>query len=735
MKSTAKYHPLTSQVTLTVLALAAFSLAMVVGFGFYAALSADRNSLEKQKTFVAGGIADQVKELLREQESVADWDESVINARRGDQQWMADNLGQWLHDYYGHDRVYVLDAADRPIHAMQDASTVAPAAFEEDRSVIAASVAQVRAMLAAAARAGDPAVAAFGDLVLFEGRPAILAVQPLVPSSNRLAQAPGTEYLHVSVQFIDDELIGRIAGKYLLSGAHILPSLMSRITDASVPLVASSGQILGYVAWEQDRPGMTLIRKAGPALLVGGLLAAGVLHFLLLRLRRAAGELQRTQDEARYLAFHDTLTGLPNRALFEDRMKRALLAVERGNGRIALLYLDLDRFKNINDTFGHAVGDELVRQTATRLQTSVRQVDTVARLGGDEFAIIVFDIKNLAAAEELCDRLLGAIAAPYNLMGTPAYVGASIGVAMSSGAQSDSQDLLRKADIALYEAKRKGRGRHEVFAGGMDEVLTRKRIIETDLRAALDGGDQFGLVYQPVYAADCATLVGAEALVRWDHPVHAGLSPAHFLTIAEERGMIGLLGDWVLREAAGFAATTNLPWVSVNVSPLQLRDQDFPENLLKTLDEAGVTPSRLQLEITERVLLETSEVASSVLARLRHAGIRIALDDFGTGHSSIGYLRSGAVDKLKIDRSLVKLLGSPKDTSAIVKALVELGSAMQVTVTAEGVETVEQRDLLVAMACHELQGFLLSAPLSALAMRVLANADLSGSPLRSASIA
>lgn len=733
MKSTARYHPLTSQVTLTVLALAAFSLAMVVGFGFYAALSADRNSLEKQKTFVAGGIADQVKELLREQESVADWDDAVINARRGDQQWMADNLGQWMHDYYGHDRVYVLDAADRPIHAMRDGETVAPAAFEADRSVIAASVAQVRALLATNAQAGDPPAAALGDLVSFEGRPAILAVQPLIPSSDRLAQAPGTEYLHVSVQFIDDELIGKIAGKYLLSGAHLLPGLMSSITDASVPLVASSGQILGYAAWEQDRPGMTLIRKAGPALLLGGLLAAGVLYFLLLRLRRAAGELQRTQDEARYLAFHDTLTGLPNRALFEDRMKRALLAVERSNGRIALLYLDLDRFKNVNDTFGHAVGDELVRQTATRLQTSVRQVDTVARLGGDEFAIIIFDIKNLAAAEELCDRLLGAIAAPYNLMGTQAYVGVSIGVAMSSGAEPDPQDLLRKADIALYEAKKKGRGRHEVFAGDMDEVLTRKRIIETDLRAALAGGDQFGLVYQPVYAADCATLLGAEALVRWDHPVHGGLSPTHFVTIAEERGMIGLLGDWVLREAAGFAATTDLPWVSVNVSPLQLRDQEFPENLLKILDEAGVAPSRLQLEITERVLLEISEVASSVLTQLRRAGIRIALDDFGTGYSSIGYLRNGAVDKLKIDRSLVKLLGSSEDTSAIVKALVGIGSAMQVTVTAEGVETVEQRDLLVAMACHELQGYLLSAPLSAPAMRALAKAGLSGSPLRAAS--
>ena len=339
--------------------------------------------------------------------------------------------------------------------------------------------------------------------------------------------------------------------------------------------MASNGVILGYVVWDQDRPGMSLIRKAGPALVLGGLLAASVLYFLLRRLRRTTRDLQRTQEEAHYLAGHDRLTGLPNRALFEDRLKHALLAVRRNNRRVALLYIDLDRFKNVNDTLGHAAGDELVRQTAMRLQSSVRHVDTVARLGGDEFAVIVFDIKGLSASEELCERLLAEIEEPFDIMDTQAFVSASIGVSISSGEDADPQELLRKADIALYEAKKNGRNRHAVFAGDMDDVLVRKRVIENDLRAALDTGDELFLVYQPVYAPDCATLLGAEALIRWDHPVHGGLSPQHFVTIAEERGMMNSLGDWVLREAIAFALTAEVPWIAVNLSPLQLRDPGF----------------------------------------------------------------------------------------------------------------------------------------------------------------
>ena len=715
----AQYNPLTSQVTLIVLALAAFSLAMVVGFGFFATLSTDRASLDKQKAFVAAGIAGEMAELVRQQTSVTEWDDSIIAARGGDQAWMAENLGEWLHSYYGIDRVYVVDAAGRPIHAMRDGKTLAPSAYADDRAAIEPFLAKLRVLMKDAAAAADPPPLVVSDLVSLGGMPALLAVQPIVPSSDRVAQDPGTEYVHVSVQFVNGEVVDRIAGQYRLRGAHLLPQLTSALPDASIPLMGSNGVILGYVAWDQDRPGLTLIRQASPALIGFGLLAAGVLWFLLWRLRRAAGELQRSQDQAQYLAFHDTLTGLPNRALFEDRLKRALLSVARDNRKIGLLYIDLDRFKTVNDTFGHPCGDELVRQAASRLERAVRQVDTVARLGGDEFAVIIFDIKDMRTAEELCERLLGEIGQPFSLLGNQVFIGASIGVAMSSGPDTDPGDLLRKADIALYEAKKAGGGRHEIFADGMDELLLRKRMIESDLRTALTGGGDIKLLYQPIYARDCTTVVGAEALIRWDHPVHGVLSPAHFVSIAEERGMTSLLGDWVLGEAARFASTSDLPWVAVNISPHQLRDPEFAGHVLSVLREAGVPPSRIQIEIIESALLENSQATRAVLAELRAAGICIALDDFGTGYSSINYLQRHVIDKLKIDRSFVKTLGGSEASSAIVRAIVELATAMRMKVTAEGVETSEQRDLLVAMGCHELQGFLLSPALEAREIRSL----------------
>lgn len=732
MSSKDQASPFTSQVTWTVLALAAFSTSMVLAFGFFATLQADRDSLEKQRTFVANGIEEELQAVVRQQQSVTVWDDAVLAARANDQAWMTENLGSWMYSYYGHDRVYVLDAAGRPIHAMRAGATLPADVYGEDKSAVASAVSRMRDLIGAPNQGKDAPKPIVVDLISLKGKPAILSIQPIVPSSSRVTQTPGSENLHVTIEFIDQRVIDRISKDYLLSDAHLVSGLTAPLTSAAVPLVDSNGAILGYIGWKPDRPGLTLVIKAAPALLAAGFLGAAVLYFLLRSLRRSSQQLQRSQSKAQFLAFHDTLTGLPNRALFEDRLRQALLGISRDRRRVALLYIDLDRFKNVNDTFGHPAGDELVKQTANRLQAAVRKIDTVARLGGDEFAIILLDIKDLRSAEDLCERLLHQIDQPFDLMGNQVFVGASIGVALSPDSGADPADLLRKADIALYEAKKSGRGRHQVFAGDMDDILARKRVVESELRSALTSGSQIKLLYQPVFAPDCRTILGAEALMRWDHPIHGALSPSHFVTIAEERGMVGLLGDWVLDVAARFAATTNLPWVAVNVSPLQLRDEGFPAHVLGILERAGLEPSRLQLEITEGVLLENSDATRAVLSGLRQAGIRVVLDDFGTGYSSINYLRRHAIDKLKIDKSFVRLLGTSDSASAIVKALVDLASAVQVRVTAEGVETPEQRDLLVAMGCHELQGFLLSMPVGEVQIRALVTG--APSPLRRSAV-
>jgi diguanylate cyclase (GGDEF)-like protein len=706
-------NPLMRQVVLTVLTLAVFALATVVGFGLYAAVQADRTALERQKMFIADGLKDQIASVEREQESVSVWDDSVVNAKAGNQDWMAENLSVWMYTYYGHDRVYILDAANHPVHAMQEGKVVDPSAYDADAPVMLPTIEKLRAMLRrppANGAAGQPARMVAEDLVSLGDRPAILSVAPLVPSSDRVTQAAGTEHLHVSVEFINDAVIGRIAGKYLIGGARLVP-LSQPVGGAAVPLVDSRGVILGYIGWDQERPGLTLLRKLSPALALAFLVSAGVLAYLLRRLRRASTALQASQDRAQYLAFHDTLTGLPNRALFDDRLRRALLRTGADAAKVALLYLDLDRFKHVNDTLGHPAGDELVRQAAARLRHTIREVDTVARLGGDEFAVILLDVRDLRSAEDIAERLLQRLREPFKLIDDQVFVSASVGIALSSGPETDADDLLRKADIALYEAKKNGRGRYQVFAGDMDDLLLRKRKVEAELRNALAGGGGMKLAYQPVFAADGRRILGAEALIRWAHEVHGALPAAQFIAIAEERGLIGELGKWALSEACRFAAGTELPWIAVNVSPMQLRDPGFAEQVASILHETGLEPCRLQLETTESVLLERNDTISAVIAALRKSGIRMVLDDFGTGYSSLSYLRRRAIDKLKIDRSFVRLLDEDKSAAAIVKALIELALALEVEVTAEGVETDEQKALLVALGCHQLQGYLLSPPL------------------------
>lgn len=398
-------RPLTFQVTLTVLALAVLGLGLAAGFGLLATLQVDRAALDTERTFLVNGLKEEAEALRREQESIAVWDDAVTYAKSGDQQWMAENLGAWMHSYYGHDRVYVLDDRDQPVHAMRDGQTLAPDVFSEDLNAILPVVGRVRQVLAAGS-SDTAGKAAAEDLVTIGDRPAMLSVMPLVPSSDRVAQSPGSEFVHVTVQFIDDALTDRIAGRYQLKNLHVLPRLTQGITDATVPLIGTNGVILGYVGWQPARPGTSLVREAAPALFGAMAISAAILIYLLRRLRRASGQLQISQDKARYLAFHDTLTGLPNRALFEDRLRRALVNADRDKGRVALLYVDLDRFKHINDTLGHPAGDELVRQTAVRLVQSVREIDTVARLGGDEFAIILSGVKDARNAEDFCDIML-----------------------------------------------------------------------------------------------------------------------------------------------------------------------------------------------------------------------------------------------------------------------------------------------------------------------------------------
>jgi diguanylate cyclase (GGDEF)-like protein len=376
-----------------------------------------------------------------------------------------------------------------------------------------------------------------------------------------------------------------------------------------------------------------------------------------------------------------------------------------------LLYLDVDRFKWVNDTLGHPAGDELIRAIAQRLAAVVRASDTVARLGGDEFAILQTDVMLADDLHKLCERIIDAVTQPFDLIGSHVFVGMSIGVARAGTDGLERTELARKADIALYHAKGAGRGRYSIFAETMDATIQARQSVESDLRLALQRGNELQLHYQPQYDAAAKSVVGFEALVRWMHPTKGLMPPAMFVPIAEECGLIEQLGAWVLTEACTAARAWPVATIAVNVSAVQLRNASFPEQVLATLAATGLEATRLELEITETAFMTQVGQCEANLKALRSMGVRIALDDFGTGYSSFSHLRDFAVDRVKIDRSFITGIEDAGSEAAIVEAIVNLARASGLKITAEGVETLAQSDFLCSVGCDELQGFLLSRPL------------------------
>jgi diguanylate cyclase (GGDEF)-like protein len=413
-----------------------------------------------------------------------------------------------------------------------------------------------------------------------------------------------------------------------------------------------------------------------------------------------------------HLARHDALTDLPNRVLFQEKIDEALLRVARGD-RIAILSLDLDRFKPVNDTLGHGVGDELLRRVADRLRKCVRDTDTVARLGGDEFAIIQPFGDQPTGATSLSARIIEAMSKPFEIGDHQIDIGTSIGVAVAPGDGETADDLLKNCDLALYRAKSDGRGVYRFFEPEMDAKMRKRRELELDLRAALTN-NELELFYQPLVDVAKSKVVGFEALLRWRNPARGLVPPGDFIPLAEEIGLIGQIGAWVLKQACAEAAT----WhgdvkVAVNLSPIQFKSERLVLDVAAALGTSGLAPNRLELEITETVMLHDTEATLAMLRQIKTLGVSIAMDDFGTGYSSLSYLRKFPFDKIKIDQSFVREISDAEESMAVVRAVVGLGSSLGMVTIAEGVETPEQLRTLRAEGCMLAQGFLFSAAVPA----------------------
>ncbi len=439
--------------------------------------------------------------------------------------------------------------------------------------------------------------------------------------------------------------------------------------------------------------------------------------------QKLAEQVQMAKDQLDHLAHHDALTDLPNRMLLQDRLKQAIELARRQGRQLAVMFMDLDRFKHINDSLGHPVGDQLLQSVAQRLLACVRHSDTISRQGGDEFVLLLSFIEHAEDAALSAQKMLASISQPHHIEGHELHINVSIGISIYPDDGRDAETLIKCADTAMYHAKESGRNNYKFFEQGMNDRAVQRQSIEADLRGALER-QEFVLYYQPKINLHSGAIVGVEALIRWRHPERGLILPTQFVSIAEDCGLILPIGRWVLREAclqARIWQQAELPQitVAVNTSALEFRDKDFLANIRATLVETCLEPIHLELELTESLLMQDAESSDSVLHALSDMGIKLAIDDFGTGYSSLSYLRQFPIDTLKIDQSFVNDMTSNADDATIVSAVISMGKSLNKQVIAEGVETSEQSAFLLALHCDEGQGCYFGCAMTAEALTSL----------------
>jgi diguanylate cyclase (GGDEF)-like protein len=478
------------------------------------------------------------------------------------------------------------------------------------------------------------------------------------------------------------------------------------IVSAAVATLVLTNFATVSIVRDGTSTGLELFGAIWPIALTSAVAVVLVMSFLYRSLVDLVHELEEREAAAQHLALHDQLTSLANRALLEDRLSQALTRYRRTGEQVALLMLDLDRFKQVNDTLGHNAGDKLVQEVGERLRSLVRETDTVARIGGDEFAIVQISPKGEADVRRLCERIINIIRKPFLIGEREARVGVSIGAVFATREVSEASELLRKADITMYRAKAAGRDCFRIFTEAMDADVQRRDQIESSLRAELREGGGLQLHFQPIIGCR-GKVVGLEGLLRWHHPTLGQVPPAEVIPIAEESGLIDEVGLIAFRDACRVARRWPDLAVAVNLSPVQFRSPSFPATLRRITGEEGVEPEQIELEITESLFIEHGSLCTQAMQELRRDGFRIALDDFGTGYSSLSCLRTFPVDKIKLDRSFIDIAARDQSV-AIIRAAVTLGHAMELEVVAEGISCAEEEQIALEAGCDALQGHLYS---------------------------
>ena len=675
---------------------------------------ADEVALDTERQLFTRALANHGERVLREIESVSTSDAADRNIRRKfDAEWVRAYVSSMLQSFFDHDFVFIVDASDRLLYSSLGRHRVDPNGFKSVQPDVRTALNIVRGRIGPEGGAVAGAAAKNSSLhraVLvqeFLHQPAfVAAVAVTTPdAADSAAEAP----VVVSVKYIDDDVLTEIGASFQLRNLHNVEHGPAAESDHVFSLTDPQGKAIASFAWTPQRPGAEIVHSVFPFIAVA-LAGFALLASLVFRqMRRTAATIAAGESRLRHLALHDPLCGLPNRIFFGERLEAMIEKVRKDGGTAAVFYIDLDHFKDVNDTLGHPVGDELILGVTQRLARTLRGDDLVARLGGDEFAVLSSGGFDLTGLQTIASRMIATICAPYAIGNQTIVIGASIGIAVINQNVAGSADVMRHADLALYRAKNEGRNRACIYDSAMDADLVKRKVLENDLRATIESGS-LCVAYQPIVNNSGEIVVGVEALCRWTHPERGEIQPSEFVPIAEHSGLIIELGEHVLRRACLDGKAWPGLTVSVNVSPLQFRRTDFVDVVERILAETEFDPARLELEVTESTLLGNVDTAELAMFRLKALGVRLALDDFGTGYSSLLYLRRFPFDKLKIDSSFVLSIERAADAAAIVHAVVSLGRGLGMKVTAEGVETAEQQLFLRAAGIHSMQGYRFGRP-------------------------
>lgn len=716
------------------LLVALFAVSGLLTLGFRSATAfVDNLDRQHERQLVANYIERQTEASVDQLKVQLTWDEAFRRIGTGpvDARWADAYVGDFLWANFGYERLYLVDPQGNLLRGWVAGRLVANSDYRRVQGQVKRLLTQVAnnetvvgtAVATRRLQDTDWPVSAIGrpltrwghSMARINGIPAIVTVTSVLPNTN-LSLLQRTPNQLVAVRMLDGAFLDRMSRQLLLARPGVADRQTSDSDSNGLSLIRDDGMQIGMLSWHSQLRSHVVRERVRPifaaylcfliALMIGG-------FSMFNALRRALQRLRQREALAQHEARHDAMTGLPNRAYFVERLEARIKSLARQPDQaVVVAFFDIDHFKYINDTLGHPAGDALVRQVAERCRKRLPESDLLARLGGDEFVVKRCGPRAEGGIKRLGEELMAVFAAPFNVDGRMIDVTASCGISWAPDQGSSAEDLLRNADIALFRAKQRGRARWRAFTREMEGTVRRRLLLELELRKALQANG-LSLAYQPIVRPLDGSIAGAEALLRWDHPDLGPLSPALFVPVAEQAGLMPLVGWWTIGRVFEQRPAWPQVDISINLSPLQLTARGFLDDLAVLVKEYRVDPQGITFEVTEGILLERGSGVFAVLEGLKAMGFGVALDDFGTGYSSLSYLRAFAFDRIKIDRSFVQNIENDLDALSILKAIVSLGKSLRTRTVAEGVETPLQRDLVCSAGCDLIQGFLFHRPMPA----------------------